>query len=482
VSCELSEACGPPEVEPCDPAYIFFTSGSTGVPKAVLGVHRSLSHFLNWQRHTFQVGPSDRVAQLSGLSFDVVLRDVFLPLTSGATVCLPEETEGSAPDQVLPWLQQARITLLHTVPSLAQSWLAASTEPIDLKALRIVFFAGEPLSEGLVRRWREGLHFKGTIVNLYGPTETTLVKCFFEVPTPARSGVQPVGRPLPDTQAIIMRGGRQLCGIGEMGEIVLRTPFRSLGYANSPQETQKYFIVNPFRQDESDLLYLTGDQGRYLPDGSLEILGRIDHQVKIRGVRIEPEEISAILQLHPAVRSSVVVPFQGDQDSPVLVAYVVAAATREGLKNELRRFLLQQLPATMIPSRFEFIERMPLTPNGKLDRRALPLPDLGDRRTGQTRQKPRNPIEEELAAIWSDVLKTSNWGIYDDFFELGGHSLLATQVISRIGTAFRISLPLRTLFESPTVADLADTVLKRLLEELDTADSRDEPKGIAYAV
>ena len=477
-----SKPCIPQAARACDPAYIFFTSGSTGVPKAVVGVHRSLSHFLNWQRRTFQVGPSDRVAQLSGLSFDVVLRDVFLPLTSGATICLPEEAEGSVPGQILPWLGRAKVTLLHAVPSLAQSWLATCTETVDLESLRTVFFAGEPLAEGLVRLWRENHHFQGTIVNLYGPTETTLVKCYFEVPTPAKPGIQPVGYPLPNTQAMIMKKGRQMCGLGEIGEIVLRTPFRSLGYANAPQETAEHFVVNPFRQDEDDLLYLTGDQGRYLLDGSLEFLGRLDHQVKIRGVRVEPDEISAILLLHPAVQSSVVISIDRSPDSPVLVAYVVARARCEELKNELRRFLLLHLPTTLVPSRFEFLESMPLTPNGKVDRSALPLPDILDSRIGQPLEKPRNPIEKELAIIWADVLKASNFGIYDDFFELGGHSLLAMQAISRISETLKVNLPLRTLFESPRIADLANRILERFLKELDSSDLKESQGGMTHGI
>ncbi len=462
----VPEAIDLPEPSPDDPAYVFFTSGTTGTPKGILGCHKGLSHFIDWQRQTFAVGPNDRVAQLTSLSFDVLLRDVFLPLSSGATLCLPEEDNDLSADQILRWLEREGVTLLHTVPALAQTWLAYLPAGISLRALRYVFFAGEPLSEALVRRWREAFPEAGEIVNLYGPTETTMAKFFFRVGSDAEisPGVQPVGWPLPQTQALILSKGGQVCGMGEPGEVVIRTPFRTLGYIGSERETgEQRFVRNPFRDEEGDLLYYTGDRGRYRTDGALEYLGRLDHQVKIRGVRVEPGEVQAVLGQHPAVRESVVVArddVSGGAPTELkrLVAYIVPDHEHAPLVSELRGYLKERLPEYMVPSAFVTLNSLPLTPNGKVNRRALPAPDPSGFRAENAYAEPRTPIEEQLVEIWEEVLGLERVGIHDDFFELGGHSLLATRVITRLRNAYGVDLPLRRLFEAPTVGALAARV------------------------
>ena len=474
------EATALPAIRPEDPAYIFFTSGTTGVPKAVAGWHGGLSHFVAWQRETFAIGPDDRAAQLTGLSFDVVLRDVFTPLTAGATLCLPDDEDDLAGARLLPWLERERITMVHTVPALAQSWLADVPAGVGLAALRLVFFAGEPLRDALVRRWRAAFPAAGAVVNLYGPTETTLAKCFYRVPAEPDPGVQPVGAPLPQTQALVLSPSGRLCGVGEIGEIAIRTPFRSRGYLNAPEEQARRFVPSPFTGDPADLVYLTGDRGRYRPDGALEILGRVDHQIKIRGVRIEPEEIAALLARHPSVRACAVVAQPSGQDDYALVAYIVPAEEpeRESTKDtkgangsghedaelktqnsKLRTFLSERLPEYMVPAAFVALDALPLTPNGKLDRRALPPADLSRPAGRAERVAPRTPVEEIVAEIWSEVLGVRPVGAEDHFFEIGGHSLLATLVASRIGQAFKTSLPVRAVFEAPTVALLAQRLV-----------------------
>jgi non-ribosomal peptide synthetase component F len=209
-------------------------------------------------------------------------------------------------NEVTTWLDRQQISVLHAVPSLAQSWLTFGANEVSLAAMRWVFFVGEPLTDALVLKWRSHFGNAGEIVNLYGPTETTLVKCFYRVPVDVRPGVQPVGSPIPQTQALVISHDGKPCGLNEPGEIVLRTPFRSLGYINSREENQKRFVQNPYRDDSSDLFYFTGDAGRFRPDGMLEILGRLDHQVKIHGVRVEPAEITAILAEYPGVESGLV--------------------------------------------------------------------------------------------------------------------------------------------------------------------------------
>ena len=460
-----------PELSPEDPAYIFFTSGTTGTPKGVLGTHKGISHFVAWQRQMFDVGPSDRVAQLTALTFDALLRDLFLPLTSGATLVLPTETDelgNTLAYGVLRWLSQQQITILHTVPSRAQSWLT-DLESGKNTSLRWTFFSGEPLTEQLIRRWRE-LFCNGEIVNFYGPTETTMIKCYYQVPRHLLPGVQPVGVPLPDTQALILKGN-QRCGIGELGEIVLRTPFRTLGYINAPN---KRFVKNPFSDDEQDLFYYTGDLGRYRPDGSLEMFGRLDDQVKIRGVRIELGEIQAVLEQHPAVAQSVVMVRDFDLGKR-LVGYVLPSSEDALAPIELRRYLTSKLPLPYVPSAFVILKAMPLSPNGKVNRRALPVPDSNSLAVTTPYAAPRTPTEEQIAGIWREVLgfekeshafttfnapseRKRRIGRNDNFFELGGHSLLATQVVLRIQNLFKIKLPLRRLFEQPTIAELGELI------------------------
>ena len=381
----------------------------------------------------------------------MVLRDVFTPLTSGATLCLPEEDDFS-PERILPWLGEQRITMLHTVPSLASAWLGAAPAGCGSEALRWTFFAGEPLLDRIVARWRAAFP-RCAAVNLYGPTETTLAKFFYRVPDPTVATVQPLGSPLPQAQGLILAGER-LCGIGEVGEIVIRTPFRSLGYLNNPDENRLRFRANPFRGDAGDVLYFTRDRGRYGLDGSLEILGRLDDQVKIRGVSIEPGEVRAALGRHAAVWESAVLPREVRPGDKILVAFLVLRPGAAVEPEELRRHLRQELPEAMIPAAFVVLDALPLTPNGKLDRGALARRELPAPSAAEARAL-RTPVEEIVAGLWSELLGVHPVGPDDNFFQLGGHSLNGAQVVSRLRRALQVDLPLRVLFEAPTVAALA---------------------------
>ena len=446
---------------PAAEAYVFFTSGTTGIPKAILGTHAGLAHFLHWQRTTFGIGPGDRVAQLTGLSFDVVLRDLFLPLGSGATLCLPPEGHDLAADRVLPWMERERITLLHTVPALASTWMAGVPPGTTLGAMRWVFFAGEPLSEKLVREWRGAFAGHTGIVNLYGPTETTLVKCSFEVPDPPLPGIQPVGRALPGAQAWVQNDANQFCGVGEPGDIVIRTPYRTLGYLDAPGGTPRCFRPNPFGTDSRDLVYFTGDRGRLRPDGHLDILGRNDDQAKINGVRVEPAEVNAVLGAHPGIRSSLVLACGDATGATRLVAYLVPRDPGcPPAVGELRRFLARTLPESMVPAAFAVLAAFPLSPNGKVDRKALPAPESVALGSGTIHAPPRTPVEKALAGIWCEVLGKQQVGLDDNFFALGGHSLLAMRVVARIRDGFPVDLQVRTLFEHPTLAALAERVVE----------------------
>jgi amino acid adenylation domain-containing protein len=447
-------------VSPRDPdgaAYVFFTSGSTGTPKAVLGRRRGLAHFLHWQRETFRVGPGDRVAQLTGLSFDVILRELLLPLTSGATLCLPEPADLETADRLFSWMSREQVTLLHAVPSRVRSWLTTLDGAYSLDALRCLFLAGEPLTAELVRAWRErfpGFAAGGEVINLYGPTETTLAKCWYRVPAAPGAGIQPVGWTLPQTQALILQGHRR-CGVCEPGEIVLRTPFRSLGYLHPEPDDAARFTPNPFRTDPNDLLYRTGDIGYVRTDGSLAILGRLDGQLKVRGVRIEPGEIEGALRGLAGVKDAAVTAF-GTEAERSLVAYFVSASSPPPTAAELRTALQRVLPPHLQPSAFVPLDRLPLTPSGKLDRRALPDPTTLLHSAAEAYVPPADELELRLARIFQQVLRVPRVGLHDGFFELGGHSLLAVHLVARIQRELGEVVPLAFVFRAPTVALLAE--------------------------
>lgn len=453
-----------PDIDPAQPAYIFFTSGSTGVPKGVKGLHRGLAHFLDWQRTTFGIGPKDRASQLTALSFDVVLRDTFLVLTSGGTLCIPGENDVLDPARILAWLDAQAVSVLHVVPSLARMWLGHVPEGVTLANLRRVFFAGEPLPDTLVRKWRDLFSNAAEIVNLYGPTETTLAKCCHRLGDELDPGVQSIGRPLPNTQVLILNPAHQQCGLEETGEIAIRTPLRTLGYINNPEAQARAFIPNPFREADAgdDLIYLTGDSGRYRTDGLLTILGRIDNQVKIRGVRIEPGEIETAIASHPAVRETAVVARADESGEKFLVAYVVpkdaaATADRAMLVSGLRAYLRARLPENLVPSAFVALESLPLNPNGKIDKRALPAPDRSAF-VGADYSPPEDDLQDRLADVWQDLLGLDRVGIDDNFFDLGGHSLMAVQLVHAIEERLQRGCPLTTLFRAPTIRLLADAI------------------------
>lgn len=436
-----------------DGAYVFYTSGTTGVPRGILGTHRGLARFLCWQRREFGFEPTDRSAQVTALSFDVVLRDILTPLTSGATLCVPPADLDPTPDELLPWMAAQGITRLHAVPSLAESWVSESEAIGAVPSLRTTFFAGEPLKSALVERWRQRIAPAGEIVNLYGPTEATLANCCYRVratgPVP---GEQPVGWPLPGTQALVMRGPNRLCGVGEPGEVVLRSAFLTKGPINADADEVRRFALNVCATSSTDRVYWTGDRGCYRVDGALQLLGRDDSQVKVRGVRVELGEIEAVLRQMPAVEHVVALVHRAAAD-PRLVAYVTLRRGQRTSIAEMFAHAASILPEALVPSSIVKLDRMPTTAHGKLDRAALPAPEDAARVAPEA--APRTETEQVVFAVWAQLLGSDRFSIHDNFFQLGGHSLLATQVVSRLRRALRVELPLRALLEEPTVAGVA---------------------------
>jgi amino acid adenylation domain-containing protein len=439
-------------------AYVAFTSGSTGKPKGVLGRHGPLSHFLPWLADTFGFRDTDRFSLLSGLASNPLQREVFTPLSLGATLYVPNQ-EDIAPFRLAEWMQQQRITIAHLTPAMSQI-LSAASGGFRLGSLRYAFFAGDVLREDDVTAFRN-LATGAAVVNFYGATETQRAVGYFVLPpetTKSRNGPRdsiPLGKGIQDVQLLVLNSSGNLAGIGEIGEIYFRSPHLARGYLGDDSLTAERFIPNPFTERSDDRLYKTSELGRYLTDGNVEFVGRGDQQVKIRGFRIELGEIEATLEQHPRLRQAVVVARESIPGEQLLAAYVVVKQKPAPTTTELRGFLKNKLPDHMLPSAFVILPALPLTPSGKVDRRALPPPDAGRPNLATTFVAPRTPAEELLASIWTELLKIDKVGVYDNFFDLGGHSLLAVRVISRIRDAFQVELPLRGLFERPTVAAIA---------------------------
>ncbi len=442
---------------PDDPCYLYFTSGSTGTPKGILGRHESLGHFVDWEIETFALAADSRVSQLTSAGFDPFLRDALAPLCAGGAVCLPANgPAGLALPQLVSWLNAAGVTHVHCVPTLFRALLRANLRPDDFPALRHVLLAGEMLFGADVARWQAVFGERVQLTNLYGPTETTLVKLAHRVrPDDAHGTFVPVGRPMPGATALLVDEAGQTCPTGVIGEIHIQTRYRSLGYYGQPEQTRAAF-------SGAEQAYRTGDLGRRLADGSLELVGRRDDQVKVHGVRVELAEIEGALRRHPAVADAAVRHWQDAGADAYLCAYLVL---REPLPDQaLRAHLLEQLPWTLVPALFMRLAALPLTPNGKLDRPALP-----DARAQRERPAayaaPSNAVEHKLVEIWQAVLPLpSAPGVNDDFLALGGDSLQAVQIMVRLNSEYDIEVPIMALFAAPTIAGLAQ-VAQAVLDE-----------------
>jgi amino acid adenylation domain-containing protein/non-ribosomal peptide synthase protein (TIGR01720 family) len=450
-----------PRARPEDPCYVMSTSGSTGEPKAILGCHRGLSHFLRWEIEEFGLDESARVSALAPTTFDVSLRDMLVPLCLGGTLCIPAEETRTQPRHLLAWLAESRITLMHIVPTLFRLLLAEleSGDAPRPESLRHVLLAGEPLYGSDVARWRAVMGNAAELVNLYGPSETTLAKVFFRIGDrelePNRA--VPIGDPLPNTALLILDSGR-LCGIGEIGEIHIKTPYRTLGYLNDPEQTAGAFVDNPLNPGQGDVIYRTGDLGRYLPGRQVECLGRLDNQIKLNGIRIEPAEIESAVRHLPGIADTVVVGHRTAAQQMSLACYYTQQDPASPVTVEaLRAHLASCLPAALIPGFFVEMRELPYTVSGKVARKALPRPEelLYERRPYRG---PSDPVEEGLARIWGEVLGLGRVGVDHPFVELGGDSLKAIRATSAIYRAFGVEIGLKEMFEQGTVAALAKLV------------------------
>src|ERR1700733_9402632 len=439
-------------------AYIIYTSGSTGMPKGVMVEHKGLVNRIIWMQRAYNLTCDDAVLQKTPFSFDVSVWEFFWPLITGARLVMARPEGHKDADYLCEAIHRNRITTLHFVPSMLQAFVEQADQ-VECSSLKRVVCSGEALPGALVRRFRERLP-RVALHNLYGPTEATVDVTAWTCPSgvPQQSN-PPIGRPIANTQIYILDDSREPVAIGAVGELYIGGVQVARGYLNRAELTAERFLPDPFTSSQGGRMYRTGDLARWLEDGNIEYLGRNDFQVKIRGFRIELGEIEARLAEHPGVREAVVIAREDTPGDQRLVAYYTLAGTGdselEPLSVEsLRAHLSEKLPDYMVPAAYVRLEFLPRTPNGKLDRKALPAPD-GDAYAVRGYESPRGEIEIRLAQIWADLLKLGKIGRYDNFFELGGHSLLAVRVVTRLQQALRLEVAMRDLFAHPVLADLA---------------------------
>lgn len=439
-------------------AYVYFTSGSTGRPKAIAGRLKSIDHFIRWEIETFGLGPGVRVSQLTSPAFDAFLRDALVPLLAGGTVCPPPSRDLVLDGgRLVEWIDRAGLDLIHCTPSLLRLILAEELTPDHFRSLRHVLLAGEPLHPADVRRWHGVFGERIELVNLYGPSETTMVKLFHRVrPEDGTAALVPIGKPMPEARAVILDENQRPCPPGKMGEIYIRTPYSALGYLNQPELTREVFVPNPLGDSTDDVVYRTGDFGRAREDGSFEIIGRRDQQVKVRGVRVEIGPIEELLRSQDGIADVAVIDRTDSQGNTILCAYLVVQGEvdRAAFSERVRH----RLPDAMVPSAWVVLESLPRTLSGKVDRRALPEPGRPDGLLGGDPAPPRTAVEERLCQLFREVLNLTEVGIFDDFFAIGGHSLLVARLLALVRREFGAEVSLEAFFEAPTVAGMAVAV------------------------
>ena len=433
-------------------AYVIYTSGSTGKPKGAMNRHGSIANRLLWMQHQYQLHCDDRVLQKTPFSFDVSVWEFFWPLLTGATLVVAKPGGHQDSEYLLNLIEREQITTVHFVPSMLQVFL----EEQNLRrsgSLRQVMCSGEALSKELAERFHQRIDAK--VHNLYGPTEAAVDVTFCEcTPELIERGV-PIGRPIANTQIYILDRNLQPMPVGLAGELYIGGANLARGYFDRPELTAETFIANPFG-NAGERLYRTGDLAKFREDGNIDYCGRIDHQVKIRGFRIELGEIEAALEEQRGVREAIVIAREDKFGDKRLVGYVVPIEDSEVDSKHLRKKLQEKLPEYMIPSTIVIVQAIPLSPNGKADRRLLPAPD--EAANEHEYVAPRTSAEQIIAGVWEEVLAIERPSVEQNFFEIGGHSLLGAQIISRLRASFRIDIPLKALFESPTIAGLAERV------------------------
>ena len=460
-------------VLPENTAYIIYTSGSTGKPKGVMIQHRSVVNHNRFVINRFELQEQDRMLQFATINFDAAVEEIFPTLQCGAAVVLRGKEVLISGAELLALIEKHGLTILDLPTAYWHQWVNELDEQGQQipDGLKLVILGGDKASPEHVARWNKLGGEKVRLLNTYGPTETTIICTSYEATETDRNSKNPlelpIGEPIANTTAYILDKNLQLCPVGVPGELHIGGESLARGYLNRPELTAEKFIPDPFSQKPGGRLYKTGDLVKYRPDGNIEFIGRVDYQLKIRGFRVEPGEIENVLLEHSDIRDAAVIARQEKNREKQLIAYLVADDGKEPAAGDLRRFLAEHLPEYMVPAAFVFLDKIPLTANGKVDRKALPDPDsaLFIESSETEFIAPRTPSEEVVAELCAEVLGLESVGVIHNFFELGGHSLLATQLISRVNKAFEVEVPLRKIFEEPTVAGLARAVDEAKLQQ-----------------
>lgn len=459
-----SERDPAPSATGTDLAYVIFTSGSTGQPKGVQITHDGLLNLIFWHQRAFGVTPLDRATQVASPAFDATGWELWPYLACGASIYLPDEETRAAPLRLRNWLLERGITITFLPTALAEGVMAL--EWPATASLRFLLTGADTLQ-----------HYPSpdlpfALINNYGPTEATVVATSGRVFPDAPADLLPsIGRPIANTQVFIL--DEHLCRvpIGMPGEVYIGGKGLARGYLNRPELTAEKFIPHPFSEEPGACLYKTGDVARYLPDGHIAFLGRADYQIKMRGYRIEPNEITAVLNQHLAIQASFVLAQEDDAGEKRLVAYIVITPGARVARSSLQEALRARLPDYMVPAIFVELDALPLTPHGKVDRAALPVPDASNTLRDEIIPDCPTPTQEHVSEIVASLLKLERVGLDENFFMLGGHSLLGTQVIAWVADTFGIELPLRTLFDAPTVRRLSDVIERDLIARLERQGS-----------
>lgn len=444
---------------PDDCVYLYFTSGTSGSPNAVMGRNKGLLHFIEWEVNEFSINSNSRVSQLTSPCHDPFLRDVFVPLCAGGTICIPDSTETILDTkQFYSWIKRSQVNIIHSTPSLFRNFVKYIDANEQVPELEYILLAGEEIHPSDLTDWFRKMGDRIQLVNLYGPTETTLAKLFYRITSDDINRVRiPIGQPISGTRAVILDEFMQVCEVGVKGEIYIRTPYRSLGYFNDNDLNNEKFIPNPFSNNQLDLIYKTGDLGRVLEDHNIEFLGRVDRQIKIRGYRVELEEIESKIIHSDLVGSVAVITHQLPSGDVQIRAFVTPSSKTDHvgdeLESEIKESLIRLLPDYMIPSRIIVISEMPVTNSGKIDYSSLVSVVDDDQY-----EKPIGEIEEGIAEIWGDILGIEKIGRTDDFMKLGGNSIYIMNMIAQIYERFEVELSLEQVFTDSRLNNVADII------------------------
>ena len=455
----------PPEIAaPAEaPIYAIFTSGSTGVPKAAVVPHRGITNRLLWMNDFFGPATAAAALQTTRHMYDSAVWQLFWPLINGGKTVMPGPAAEATAEAVAQLIERHQVTITDFVPSvfnaLVPQVVAAAPLRHQLRSLRSIIVGGEEITPATTYRFRAA--FPGVrVINLYGPTEASIGCICYEVMGTEGDSI-PIGRPIANVQVLVLDQNRNPVPVGVAGELYLGGTCVGLGYLNDAEKTRASFVDSECPELGRGKLYRTGDRVRYRPDGNLEFLGRMDRQVKLRGLRIELGEIESALNRHPSVRESLAIVREDSPGDKRLVAYVVPGGDSVPSVSELRDFLRRTLPTYMTPANFVLLTELPRSASGKVYRGALPRPDYTSPAIDEIAVDPRTPTEAAIARIWGQVLQLDRVGVHANFFDLGGHSLMATRLISRVRSELRVELPLRALFEAPTIAGLAAEIARR---------------------